>query len=82
MATATRTIVIHENKMDSAICEVIAETEKAIQVRNTYSKRTCWFPKAAMKAYKPGVATYEDEYTIALWLKMTPQQERVVNLLE
>jgi hypothetical protein len=82
MSTALKTIVIHENRMDSAICEVIAETSKAIQVRNTYCGRACWFPKAALKAYKPGVETYEDEYTIAKWLKLTRQQEKVVNLLE
>ena len=78
------TLVIHANKMDSAICGIVQESEKAIKVQNDHCKRSCWLPKAGLKPYKPGVPTYENEYVLADWFrdKMSSQQERVLNLLE
>ena len=77
-------MVIHANRWDSAIVEVIGESEKALQVKNTESGRVCWLPKSGIKPYKPGVATYENEYEIAPWFrdKMNLYQERVLNLAE
>lgn len=77
-------LVIHANRMDSAICKVLQESEKAIKVQNNYCKRVCWLPKAGLRPYKPGVPTYENEYVLAQWFrdKMNTQQERVLNLLE
>lgn len=78
------TLVIHANKFDSAIVEVVGESEKALQVKNTESGRVCWLPKSGIKAYKPGVPTYENEYEVSGWFrsKLNLQQERVLNLAE
>ena len=78
------TIVIHANKFDSAIVEVVSETEKALNIKNTYSHKSCWLPKSALKPYKPGVPTYETEYVVAAWFvsKLSRPQEIVLNLAE
>ena len=77
------TIVVHANKWDSAILEVAEDRLKAIKVVNTENNKSCWLPKSGLKPHKPGVATYENEYTVAGWFsnKLTDQQERVLNLL-
>ena len=84
MAVTTATILVHANKFDSAILEIVRETEKAYQVRNIDCKRQCWIPKAGLKPYKPGVATYENEYVVAswFWAKMDLTQEKVLNIAE
>lgn len=81
---ATATLVIHANPYDSAIVEIIKETEKAYQVKNIDCGRMCWIPKAGLKQYKPGVPSYENEYKLALWFegKLDLRQEKVLNLAE
>ncbi len=78
------TIVIHANKFDSAIVEVVSETEKALQVKNTYCGRSAWIPKSGLKPYKKGVPSYENEYTVAdwFWNKMDVRAQRVLNIAE
>jgi hypothetical protein len=82
VATENKTMVIHANKFDSAIVVVIAETEKAVQIESKDNGCKCWLPKAALKPYKPGVATYENEYEIARWIDLSYMQEKVLNLAE
>jgi hypothetical protein len=84
MNAVATSLVVHANKFDSAILEVIKETEKAYQVRNVDCGRMCWIPKSGLKAYKPGVATYENEYEVAnwFWSKMNLMQEKVLNIAE
>lgn len=78
------TLVIHANKYDSAIVAVVAESDKAMQVKNVESGRVCWLPKSGLKPYRPGVESYENEYEVSGWFrnKMNLQQERVLNLAE
>ncbi len=82
--THNGTILVTANTWQSALLEVMKETEKAIQVKNVENGKVCWLPKAALKKYKPGVETYENNYDIANWFfpKMSSQQERVLNILE
>lgn len=77
------TILVYANKYDAAILEVVEDRLKAIKVVNTENSKSCWLPKSGLKLRKPGVATYENEYTVASWFsnKLTDQQERVLNLL-
>jgi hypothetical protein len=76
-------LVVHANRMDSAILVVINETAKAWEVRNVDCGRSCWLPKSGLRLYKPGVESYEGEYVLAPWLrsKLSDQQEKVLNLL-
>jgi len=84
MTIATTSLIIFANKWDGAILDVVAETEKAWSVRNRDNGRSCWIPKAGVRLRKPGVPTYENEYNVNDWFynKLTPQQQRVLNLLE
>lgn len=77
-------MVIHANKYDAAIVEVVSQTERAIQVRNVDCGRSCWIPRSALAEYKPGVATYEDEFVVRdwFWVKMNRRQEQVLNIAE
>ena len=77
-------MVIHANKYDSAIVELVQESEKAIQVKNVECGRTCWIPKSGLREYKPGVPSYEGEYVVTAWFwnKMSIQQQRVLNIAE
>ena len=83
-ATETTSIVVHANKFDSAILKVLTETEKAYSVQNVDCGRKCWIPKSGLKAYKPGVPSYENEYEVAnwFWSKMSLIQEKVLNISE
>lgn len=82
--TESNKLIVFANKYDGAILEVIAESDKAINVRNVENKNACWLPKSAIVQRKPGVPTYENEYNVSRWFlsKMNNQQERVLNLLE
>jgi len=51
---STARVFIQANPMDLAICDIVAETEKAIQICNVDCKSTCWLPKSALKPYNPG----------------------------
>jgi len=84
IATEMNSIVVHANKFDAAILEIISESEKAIQVRNRDCGRKCWLPKSALVGYKPGVPTYENEYIVAnwFWSKMNLMQQKVLNIAE
>lgn len=55
---------------------VLAETEKALKIQNTHSKKVAWIPKSGLKLSKPGVPTYERNYDVADWFvkKMDRQQ--------
>ena len=78
---STARVHIQANPMHLAHCDIIAETEKAIQICSVDCKSTCWLPKSALKPYNPGVPTYEGYYTIAgwFWRKMNHYQARVLN---
>lgn len=84
IATENNRLIVFANKYDGAILELLAESDKAINVRNIENNRTCWLPKSGIAQRKPGVPTYENEYNVARWFmaKMNQQQERVLNLLE
>lgn len=60
--------------------DVIAETEKALHIRNQYSKKTAWVPKSGLKPYKPGVPTYEHNYDVADWFKRRMDRRQAVCL--
>ena len=84
IATENNRLIVFANKFNGAILELIAESDKAIHVRNTENEKSCWLPKAGIVQRKPGVTTYENEYNVSRWFmaKMSNQQERVLNLLE
>lgn len=84
IATDNGTVLVFANTYDGAILEVISETEKAIQVRNKESNRSCWLPKSGIEQRKPGVPTYENEYVVCgwFWSKMNLQQQKVLNVAE
>lgn len=85
MTTAqATTILVTANLFDTAILEVIAESEKALHVRNVECGRTCWIPKSGIYLRKPGVATYENEYNVHDWFfnKMSKIQLKVLNVME
>ena len=84
IATENNKLIVFANKYDGAILEVVSQSEKAINVKNTENGKSCWSPKAGIVQRKPGVPTYENEYNVQRWFmsKMTNQQERVLNLLE
>ena len=83
IATDNGTIIVFANIYDGAILRVSEERPKAIKVTNTENGKTCWLPKSGLKPRKPGVPTYESEYTVAAWFsnRLSDQQERVLNLL-
>ena len=78
---STARVFIQANPMDLAVCDIVAETEKAVQSCNVDCKSTCWLPKSALKPHNPGVPTYEGYYTIAnwFWSKMNHHQSRALN---
>ena len=85
MTTATAaTIIIFANKWDGAICEVLAVSEKALQIRNKENGKSCWVPKSGIRLRKPGVQTYENEYEVNDWFfnKLSPIQMKTLNLAE
>ena len=84
--TERRTILVtlSERWPDPQTLFVLEEREKSFFVENDYTGKKCWVPKSGLQPRKPGVATYEDEYTIKPWFKakMSPQQERALGILE
>ena len=60
--------------------DVLSETEKAVFIRNQYSKKTAWIPKSGLKPYKPGVPTYENNYDLADWFVRRMDRRQAVCL--
>lgn len=87
MTTATiasKFICVHANLWDSAVLEIIGQSDKAIQVRNEHCRRTCWIPKSGLKPYKPGVEGYEQDFVLTPWFRDAANefQLKVLNLAE
>ena len=85
--TTYRTILIEISPFAPTceILEVLEDREKSFKVRNRDNpKHWAYLPKSGLQLRKPGVPTYEDEYTVKPWLRarLSCNQERLLGILE
>jgi hypothetical protein len=87
----TLTIIWTVRHTDVTTVSVIGESEKGMQIRNTYSGKTAWIPKSGLKQYVPadlpGVSHRDpdpSEKIVADWFraKCTHQQMAALGFAE
>ena len=77
-------IQISERSPTLEICDVLADTGKAVKIRNRDNGIECYVPWAGIRQRKPGVPTYENEYVLCQWFrdKLDARQERALGVSE
>ena len=75
-------ILISKDAPSLEACDVLPYTGKALKLRNKYNRAVCFAPKSGLLPPKPGVPTYENEYTLAPWFRdqLNGYQERVFGI--
>ena len=77
-------VTISDNSPSLEALEITETRPKAYKVRNKTTGAVCWLPKSGLAPRKPGVASYEDEYTLKAWFRsrLDYRQERALGIAE